>query len=319
MTALKKIFWTIFVSVFVVCEDVPDDLGNLSGHKKSKQKIAIYTMLFCFWILIILIAVYSYIYFSSRSTVFMVSGNVEKVTISPYSNQKNPEWVFTEAILHSDCGEDNVKVSGLLHTAPNTYVEFLRVQNNELNINLDNDESDSVGVFVTEANESIVLDDCASLRVLVKGNESYVFPIEGDIKLGGDIKESSSQVPILYSGKVTVVDKEILSGQFYSVGPFPLEMGDIFFVEDLQLKSSGFVQLDDEKGIKVIYSSKSKRGYIKKYKTEPFEIQNGFWTKIYNDPSLVILWFFGIAFYALSRSVIRISFNNLPNKNKTED
>jgi len=38
------------------------------------------------------------------------------------------------------------------------------------------------------------------------------------------------------------------------------------------------------------YSGRRKRGYIKKYKTEDIEVKNGLWTKIDNDPSLIILW-----------------------------
>lgn len=38
------------------------------------------------------------------------------------------------------------------------------------------------------------------------------------------------------------------------------------------------------------YSGRCKRSYIKKYKTEDIEVKNGLWTKIDNDPSLIILW-----------------------------
>lgn len=44
------------------------------------------------------------------------------------------------------------------------------------------------------------------------------------------------------------------------------------------------------------YSGRCKRGYIEEYKTEDIEVKNGLWTKIDNDPSLIILWSVWLAF-----------------------
>ncbi len=310
---MKSVFWKLLISVFICSDDVPDTLNDVPDHKKPSEKKVIFSTLLIFWLAVIFIVVFSCIYFFSRATVFTVTANVEQVSISPFINQTYPNWKFVRAVLHSDCGEESIVVSGQLYPDSNVYIEFLRVQNNELIINLDSDDSDSVGVFITEENKTIKLDDCASIRLSINYADSYVFPIEGQIKLGGDIKEGSDNVPILYSGDVTIVDKALFTRDHYSVGPFELKMGDIFVVEDLVLKSAGFVQIDDEKGINVTYSSKGSKGFIKRYKTESIEIRNGFWTKIYNDPSLILLWFIGFAFYAISKTVIRVQLNKVSN------
>ncbi len=310
---MSRFFWGIITSAFLFSNDVPDTLGEVHNKKESLEKKIIDRVLLYFWLALIFIVIFSCIYFFSRSTVFTVSANVEQVSISPFVGQKYPNWKFDKAKLYPDCGEESIDVSGQLYPDSNAYIEFLRVQKGDLLINLDSEDSDSVGVFITEAGKSIKLEDCSSLKLSINNTDSHshVFPIEGQIKLGGDIKEGSDNVPILYSGDVTIVDKALITRDYYSVGPFKLKMGDIFVVEGLLLKSAGFVQIDGNKGINVTYSSKGRKGFIKKYKTESIEIRNGFWTKIYNDPSLVLLWFIGIGVFKVSKTIIRIQLNNI--------
>ena len=59
------------------------------------------------------------------------------------------------------------------------------------------------------------------------------------------------------------------------------------------------------------YSGRCKRGYIKKYKTEDIEVKNGLWTKIDNDPSLIILSSVWLAFYAACRTFIRLNLDEI--------
>ncbi len=315
--------WKWLVFPFIVFDDVPDelvDLPNNSKGRKKKLRHEIYAWVVCWWLLLIIVFVLSTFYFLSRSTVFIVSANVEKLSIAPYEVQKHPEqkfamypeWKLTDAALHPHCDKEEREVTGLLRIEEFTYIEFSRVLNGSLVITLENDDSDSVGVFTSNKNEILELDDCVAIRL---NDLPYVFPIEGNIKLGGDIKESSDNVPILYSGEVTVLDKTFFTRHFYLGEPFLLMMGDVFEIQDPKLQSSGFVHIgnlgEDDKGIDVTYSSKGKRGYVKKYKTEPIEIQNSFWTKIYNDPSLILIWFFAIIFYAICRTAIRTNLNRL--------
>jgi hypothetical protein len=309
MSRSHSLVWFILTSFFIVNDDICDRLRELPRKRSRKDKRIIYLVLSAFWLSFILLTIFTISYFFSRSTVFTVSANIEQFLISPFPAQQYPIWKFQKTVIHPDCGPDHVQVSGILHLDSTAFVEFLRIQSSELTINLETDDADSVGTFVTSDGEALVLEDCAVLR-LNANNTSFVFPVEGDIKLGGEIKENSISVPILYSGDITILDKALITREYYSVGPFSLNMGDVFVIDELDLKSSGFVQIDSEKGMKVTYSSKGNRGYIKKYKTEDIEIKNGFWTKIYNDPSLIIIWFIGIGIYAISKTIIRINLDN---------
>ena len=319
--------WYFLISVFIIFDDVPDTLTSLPKLKVSKKgkkiKNKIFSTITFFWLSIAGIATFSFYYFMAKQSVFIVSANVEQLSISPYKNkvdpdlqnQNYPEWKFNNAALYEDCSSDVEKIhkniNGMLYLNANTYIEFVRIQKNELTINLDNETTDTTGTFVPNKGDPILLSDCTTISLVIKENDSYVFPIEGEIKLGGYIKEGADSVPILYDGEITVIDKAFVSRIYYSVGPFSLNMGDIFTVDNLDQKSSGFVQIDDDKGIKVTYSSKGRKGFITKYRTESIEIKNGFWSKLYNDQSLIILWFIGLLLFAICKAVIRISLTDI--------
>ncbi len=321
----KNNAWRLFLSPFVVFDEVPDSLlsifeseargddGEVS-NVKSRIKIAV----LLFWVSSVLIFLSSIIYFSSKPAVFIVSANVEKVMISPYISKKHPDrkqqypvWKFSNIDLYPDCSENKEKISGFLYPASDTYIELLRIQKGEFIIDLDNEVSDVSGFFKTIAGKEIILDDCASIRINVNENDSYILQIEGDIKIGGNIKESSDVVPILYSGEVSILDKALVSQAYYKVGPYKLNMGDVFTINRLDMKSSGFIQVDKDKGIKITYSSKGHKGYIKKYRTEGIEIKNGFWNKLYNDQSLIVLWSIWLGLFAICRTWIRVQANKI--------
>jgi len=318
--------WKFFLSPFVIFDEIPDALLSLFESdsdegfydKASSAKFKIKIAVSLFWILSVLTFLMSIFYFSSKPAVFIISANVEKITVSPYISKKNPDkkqeypvWKFSNIDLYSDCSENKEKVSGYLSPAPDTYIELLRVQKGKFSIDLDNEVSDSSGIFRTTAGKKIILDDCASIRINVNENDSYILQVEGDIKIGGYIKESSVVVPILYSGEISILDKAFVSQIFYKVGPYKLNMGDVFTTDGLDMKSSGFIQVDQDKGLKITYSSKGHKGYIKKYRTESVEIKNGFWNKLYNDQSLILLWSIWLALFAICRTWIRIQANKV--------
>ena len=120
--------WGMLVIPFIVFDDVPDELIDLPKHPEGRKKIGkklsrkIYAWVVCSWLFFTLVIVLSVFYFLSQSTVFIVSANVEKLSISPYGDQRYPEWKFTRAILHPDCDEDTIEVTGLLTLEKNTYI-----------------------------------------------------------------------------------------------------------------------------------------------------------------------------------------------------
>jgi hypothetical protein len=311
---IKKTVWDITVVSFIVFDDVPDDLRNLfknNGIHSRKSKLKILTWLILYWVTLVFIVLFTFSYFNSKLTIFTVSANVEKISVHIDQEKKFPVYKLENVIFYQACDESNEKLSGRLFVENDTYIEFLKIQKDDLLITLETDTADSTGYFLTDKNEKILLEDCVSFRVPVREDVSYVYPIEGQILLGGEIKELSDSSPILYNGEISLLDKTQFFGEFYSVGPFNLDMGDIFSVRGENIKSFGFVYMSEENGLKVNFSSEAEKGFIKKYKTEDIEIKNGLWTKIYNDPSLVLVWMFWLGIYAVCRTFIRINLNEI--------
>ena len=314
MTILQKVLLSnLFILPFIVFDDVPDQLSGLGEQDSSKFKKKIVNWIAAFWISVVLIIGFSIVYFFSQATTFTVSANVEKLSISQFPRQDYPVWRLNNVFLHSDCDESYDKVSGRLFLSHETFIELTKIQKNDLYIDLENDSSGSAGYFLTDDGIRIALEDCSTIRVPVGESDSYVLPIEGIILIGGEIKESTAVTPVLYGGEISIIDKALLINEFYLIDPVKLEMGDIFVIDDLEVKSSGIVRVGNENGFSVNYSGRGKRGYIKKYKTENIEVKNGFWTKVYNDPSLIIIWLIWLAVYAVCRTFIRLNLEKIEN------
>jgi hypothetical protein len=304
--------WKLSALFFIVHSDIADELRELPENRKWSELKSLLLFFGIFYIVAISVVVFSIVYITTKSTVFSVTANVERVSISPFPNQPYPKWVISDATLHPDCGPEKIVVSGILSPHPSTYIDILRIQSQQLTINLENDDFNSSGTFISKDNRIIPLEDCASFTLEAQ-TKSYILPIEGNISIGGTLKEASEYTPILYEGEISILDKALVTREYYSVGPFVLNMGDVFEVEGLDVKSSGFIQVNSDRGINVNYNIKGDKGLIKKYKTEEIIIRNGMWTKIYNDPSLIIVWLIGVFIYAVCRLFIRINLNGILN------
>jgi len=333
LLTIKKGLWYIAISVFIIFEDVPDGLSSLidtNGQQQPEKttnfitwlvnifnsKNIIYIAVILFWLTLISTLTATIFYFSSKEAVFMATANVEQLSILS-QDRTFPKWKIKNATLYTDCEKKVEGINGFLQINNKTYIELNRIQRKELIINLDNDNNHSTGTFTDSKGKIIKLKDCSTLVLQIKENDSIVLPIEGEIKLGGEIKEATYEVPLLYSGEITIIDKTLISGDFYSVGPFELNMGDIFTTDSKnQERDMGFIYVGkdnagNEKGITASFSSKAKKGYIKKYRTENIEIKNGLWTKLYNDQSLIILWFVALFLFGIFKAVIRIQLSKL--------
>ncbi len=79
------------------------------------------------------------------------------------------------------------------------------------------------------------------LKKRSEAGETIVFPVTGDIKVGNEIRFLTQvNTPVLQGGTVTILDRTFLINENYSVGPFDLEMGDSFVVENPLVPSQGF-------------------------------------------------------------------------------
>lgn len=312
--------WRFGVFPFVVFDDVPDELLGFHETKPSTARFVIKTIVAVFWLLLISILVFSVFFFSSAFTTYSISAQLEKVQVSQYCEQNNtnctheyPPWNLDNVELYNNC-EEKETITGTLYPDKTAYITFTRIQQDDLIIDLENDEFGSVG-YINTQNGKKVLGDCAYIKVPISVNQSVVFPLEGKIELGGEIKEAAKVSPVLFSGEISIIDRSIFLRDHYLVGPVNLEMGDVFIVDEIYVKSFGVLRAakghENDYGFRVNYTAKGKRGYIKKYKTENIEVKNGIWTKIYHDPSIIILWTLLLAAYAIFRTIIRLEMNKI--------
>ena len=236
----------------------------------------------------------------THDSLFNVQARTERVVIQPYESTPYPYWELGSVQLFDGCDDNSEHVSGTLNIAEGVRIEILKTERNALYITLDSKGFASVGELVTMPNK--VLSDCATF-VLDTQSKSYTLPFDGEVELGGAIKEASLRSALLLSGQVSIADKRILSEEYYQTTPVTLSLGDRFSIRSPSTQTSGFIYTDAKQGVQVSYRVKGKMGLIEKYKSEPIEIANGFWGKVLNDDVLMVLW---AVFLAFSRALVTL-------------
>lgn len=299
----EKGWQKLLLGIFVATEEMPYSANQFveEAKKSSKRKI-IWTLASLFWMFLVSIIFVSFLFFSKSNTLFNVVAITEKIDISAFGETHYPKWLLSEVKLYNDCDEDSSIVSGLLTVDKNTTIEFLRVGVGKLQITLNSDEQDTVGKIdgVSEP-----LSDCVVLEYSPEANSSFTMAIDGIVKLGGEIKESVVRTPILLDGKIHIADKAVLSQEYYLAEAYELTVGDMFSIKGQSVQSSGFVLIDENPGMKITYASKGSVGVIERYKTESISLKNSFWTKLYNDETVILLWVLLGAFYTVIKVSIR--------------
>jgi hypothetical protein len=296
--------WQKFLlGIFVATEEMPYSANEFveEAKKSTKHKI-IWALASLFWLFLVSIVFISFLFFSNSSTLFNVVATTEKINISSFEKIHYSKWLLNEATLYNDCDENSSKVSGLLTIDNGTTIEFLRIGTGKLQITLTSDEQDTVGT-IEGLPES--LSDCVVIEFTPELNNSFTMAIDGIVKIGGEIKESVVRTPILLDGKIHIADKAVLSQEYYLAEPYELTIGDMFSINEQSVQSSGFVLIDETPGMKITYASKGSVGVIERYKTESISLKNSFWTKLYNDETIILLWILLGAFYTVIKVSIR--------------
>lgn len=296
--------WQKFLlGIFVATEEMPYSANEFvrEAKKSTKHKI-IWALAILFWAFLTGIVFISFLFFSNSNTLFNVVATTEKISVSSFNQVHYPNWLLKEATLYNDCDESSSKVSGLLKINSDTSIEFLRLGTGSLQITLITEDKDSVGEI---EGYSELLSDCVVIEYMVKPNESFTMAIDGVVRIGGEIKESVTRTPILLDGRIHIADKAVLSQEYYLSEPYELTVGDMFSIKGQTVQSSGFVLVNDSPGMKITYASKGTIGVIDRYKTESIGLKNSFWTKLYNDETVILLWVLLGAFYTTIKVSIR--------------
>ena len=293
----------LLLGIFVATEDMPYSANDFVKEARiSKKYWLIRVLASFFWLSLLFIIFLSVLFFKNSNTLFNVVAITEKIEVSAYEKVQFPIWLLNSAVLYNGCDDTSSEASGQLVIYKDTAIEFLRIGSGNLYITLNSDELDSVGKIEGFPE---LLSDCIVLEFTHNSSKSFTMPIDGKVNIGGEVKESVERMSVLLEGKIHIADKAVLSQEYYVSEPYELTFGDKFSIKDQTVQSSGFVLIDNNPGMKVTYASKGSVGVIERYKTESISLKNSFWTKLFNDETVILLWILLGALYTIIKVSIR--------------
>ncbi len=304
------------LSVFVITDDVPFSLNEFYRRTvESRHRILIYALIGGFWCLCLLGVVKTIPNISKSHTTFNVHAETDRVSVYTSAN-KNLVWWVQGATVFLSCSSDPkdaepVRFSGRLVFGNNVDVDVRSWKGRMMSISVHGDHSDVPVLEAFKSNDEMVFDafDCVDIKIddlegAKQKGQTFVFPVSGDISIGGEISFRKNDGYLLKSGQVNILDKGLLVDHYYSVGPFELNTGDKFKVKGNSVDSVGFISLNED-DMMVVYRAKGQYGLVQRYMSEDYEISNSIWTRLYHDQTLVYLWVCVLVFFALIKVFIR--------------
>lgn len=256
----------------------------------------------------------------NKPTTFNVSAQTEEVKVVTH-NIPMSRWPVRGADISRSCPEEekdveHLKFTGSLSINPSVYLTLTRVAFGDLKVTLYSSEDKSVGDLYNEEDEYVnSLTSCAFFYIRKiaertgKG-DTIVLPVTGDISVGSEIRFlTQSSMPVLRAGQVTILDRSFVTGENYSVGPFSLETGDNFTVHNSTVSSQGFILINENAAINLVFRAKGFRGVINRYQSEDYELRNSYWSKLYHDESLSLAWILIIVLFNVIRIYLRYLVN----------
>lgn len=306
-----KIHWfKWFLSIFAAVDATEYSAAEfVKKAEDSGRKLLIIFLVLVFWLCLIALAIKSYLFFSNNDTLFSVVAQTEKLEVTTFPSSVYPDWSL-DAVKSEDCKGTEYVLTGTLTIKPQSKIHIERVGTQELYISIEGGEEQVVSEFRSLKEGTSVFKECLFMKFSDPSALPLSFPVDGIVRLGGQIKEGVNPMPLLLSGQVKIADKAAVSNEYYTAEPYELTIGDVFSIEQPTTQSSGFIYVNEEPGFTVSYNGKGKAGAIHRYKSEPISLENSIWTKLFNDETLIILWIFLGALYTCIKIVIRLCFSD---------
>lgn len=316
---LKSVFRTTgFFIFFAGDSDRSKKELNKALDYNSSHTLFIYSLIFLFFGLLVVVLLGPFVYqnLSKKSTTFNVSAITEEVKVTTWDVPMSG-WPVTGIVLSRSCQDkSSAPFTGVINLNPSVEITFTRIAHGELTVTMYSNANKSVGDLFDEEDEYIAsLSNCAFFKILVTedsvaSGKSIVLPISGEIAAGNEIRFlTQNKTPVLRNGKITILDRSFIIGENYSVGPFDLETGDSFDIQDSTVPSQGFILINEEPAINLVYRAEGLRGVIKRYKSEDYELRNSYWSKLYNDEALSLAWILIIILFNIIRIYLRFLVN----------
>ena len=257
-----------------------------------------------------------------KPTTFNVSAVTEEVKVFTHKIPMS-KWPVQNVDVSRDCPDEDVseknqhqKFSGSISVNPSIQITFTRIAFGDLKVTLYSNENKSVGDLYDEEDEHVSsLTNCSFFYITKLAERSasgntIVLPISGDISAGSDIRFlTQNKMPVLKEGEVTILDRSFIIGENYSVGPYALGTGDTFEVQDSSVSSQGFISINEDAAIKLVFRAKGLKGIIKRYQSEDYEIRNSYWSKLYHDEALSLAWVLIFILFNIIRVYLRFLVN----------
>ncbi|MBU1171445.1 MAG: hypothetical protein KKD44_17975 [Proteobacteria bacterium] len=301
---------TLLIILFAGSTSVSKE--NLYDGLKQKERKVILGILVVSLLFLVACAIYGSL---RGATSFNVSVITEEVRVKT-QHVPMSKWPVHEIQISRTCPDDLDDIryetfSGTIEIHPDIEIILTRIAGGDLTVKLYDSEGKATATLFDEEEEPVgTLSDCAFFHVTdiekrAQAGETIVLPVTGDIRVGHEIRFLNSyKTPILYSGNVTILDKTFMFNDYYSVGPFPLEKGDSFTVMDQHVPSQGFISVNNEPAIQLVFRAKGSRGLIKRYQSEGYELHNGIWSKFYHDEALSATWMLVFLMIGMIRSFL---------------
>lgn len=297
-----------FLGIFFATDDIPYAASEFVDKvKESPRKILLIGLLTFFWVSLAFLFGATLMFIINNDTLFNVTATTEEIVIKPYAGNEYPLWELHDAEVFDNCDDVAISYSGYLQINNASQISLNRSGEQEIYVSLSNESKQSSAVLTTLENENIKLNYCAYLKVKASAIQPITWPIDGKVTLGGEVKEGLSPMPLLLEGSISIADKATMSQKYYIAEPVELNIGDQFYIQNPTTQASGFVYIDANPGMKVTYSGKGEFGVIQRYKSEAILLENGIWTKLFNDETLIVLWLLLVAMYTAIKVTIRLN------------
>lgn len=260
-----------------------------------------------------------------QGTSFNISVVTEELRVETQDTPMS-KWPLKNITLSRTCPDDpeDVKTeifNGTIAVVPDTEIIFTRITQGDLVVKMKNSKQKQTAVLTDEEEEPAgTLSDCSYFSIngttnrVTKG-ETIVLPVTGRIHVGNEIRFLSHHInPVLYSGKISIIDKTFILSENYSVGPFELEMGDSFIVKNQKVPSQGFISVNQDAAINLVFRAQGSHGLIKRYQSEAYELRNSIWSKLYQDEALSGIWMAVLIFLGIIRTYLKLIVEDYKNE-----
>ncbi|MDH5546226.1 MAG: hypothetical protein OEZ43_11585 [Gammaproteobacteria bacterium] len=303
----------------------PEEIDIRWRDRWSTLRLHALLILLLFLLLVVLFGAVFYLSFlKSYNTTFNINAETELLVLQTYPNTNHAPWVLENAniVYGCDAEDEFTNFNGVLELTPGVAAVFKRISYGDLNISLEFEDGKSVGNLYDNSETLIkTLPACTYIKLKdfqkrANKGQTSLFRLSGKVVLGEELGDSIiAQQPLFKGGEVSFSEKKLGFNEYYSIGPYPLPVGAFVKVQkntemsfsDFDSLGQGFVTINADEAMRVVYRETGESVIVQHYKSEPFEISNGIMKRLFSESGQAYLWAIALIVYGLIRILLRIS------------